>query len=374
MIFHGPEPTRSPDEYLGPSRIVIRGEPERHVLDVLQGSNPKGVSYWADDKAVHAEADPNMIPYDELPHPDRLPGRLVAFKTAYHNPKFRRGPFTTLMASRGCAHRCVFCVPNSISFARELDHVKAFGKKPLVSAASSGYVFDEFKMLAGQGFKSIMVVDDQFLWSKERTLAICDGVGPLKLDWGCLSRADSLLDQQVVKALALAGCRTIDIGVESLSQEVLDRVEKDLKAEDVARAVRNLVEFGIEPKINIMFGTCGLETPDTIRRTVETLRAMPVHNVMFSIATPFKGTRFHDACAASGALVDDSDQVDPIAMAKVSYPGLSAKELQDLNRWAYRRFYLRPGILFHRLRSLRSARDFFQDLRTAAKILWTAKR
>ena len=50
--------------------------------------------------------------------------------------------------------------------------------------------------------------------------------GPIGMEWGMLSRADFLTDEEVVAALARAGCRSIDMGVESLKQEVLDKINE----------------------------------------------------------------------------------------------------------------------------------------------------
>ena len=41
-----------------------------------------------------------------------------------------------------------------------------------------------------------------------------------------LSRPDFLTDEEVVDALAKAGCVSIDMGVESLKQDVLDKIRR----------------------------------------------------------------------------------------------------------------------------------------------------
>ena len=80
------------------------------------------------------------------------------------------------------------------------------------------------------------------------------GIKDLHLDWGCLSRPDFLTDEEVVSALAKSGCISVDIGIETLSQRLLDLINKRGSGYLYA-AVPLLQRHGIEPKINIMFGS-----------------------------------------------------------------------------------------------------------------------
>jgi radical SAM superfamily enzyme YgiQ (UPF0313 family) len=273
------------------------------------------------------------------------------------------------MTSRGCAYRCLFCVPNSISFAREIEYMKYNnGKKPPVKIASAQRVIEEFETIKRQGFNSVMIVDDQFLWRSNRTLDICRGIKGLGMEWGCLSRANFLTNEEVVKALADAGCVSIDIGVENLNQKVLDYIQKDLKVEDVYESVRVLNKYGIEPKLNIMFGTTPHETAQDIKNTVEKLKGLDVNTIMFSIATPFKGTRFYDLCKEKCYLIDESDEINPLGKSIISYPSISSEELEKLERYAYRSFYMRPKIIISRIKSYRGIRDFINDIKIAINL------
>ncbi|MBI3814444.1 MAG: radical SAM protein, partial [Nitrospinae bacterium] len=287
----------------------------------------------------------------------------------YFNPKFRKRPHTIMMTSRGCAFKCHFCVPNSISFARELEYMRYNnGKKPPVQIAGAKRVIEEFKTIKNQGFNSVMIVDDQFLWARNRTLEICRGIKELGMEWGCLSRADFLTDEDVVKEMAGAGCVSIDIGVENLNQDVLDYIEKDLMVENVYKAIGLLRKYGIEPKLNIMFGTSPKETAQDIINTVEKLKRLDVSNIMFSIATPFKGTKFYDFCKEKGFLVDESDNINPLGKSMISYPHLSKEELEKLERYAYRSFYIRPRMIMKRVASYRSIKDFVNDIKVAINL------
>ncbi len=369
IFVHGPEPTRVPEEYLiRPNVTVFRGEIENNLTAYLDAGEAPGTSLMRDGRVTHVPPSGEFVNLDELPVPFRLHPALARYTGRYFNPKFEGRPHTVMMASRGCSYRCMFCVPISVSFARELEHRRYFGEKPKPAVASAGRVIEEFGKIADEGFRSVMVVDDQFLWGRERTLEICDGIRGLGLEWGCLSRADLLVHEDVVEALAVAGCRSIDIGVESLEQEVLDDIRKDLSVADVHRAIDLLKRHRMDPKVNIMFGTCPAETPERIEETVRKLKGMKVDSVMFSIATPFKGTEFHDLCRRGGFLVDDSDEIDPFGKSMVSYPGLPGETLERLVRRAYRSFYLRPGALLKRLLRVRSVGQLLSYVRAGLRL------
>lgn len=379
ILLHGPEATRVPEEYIGRDErvVVFRGEVERTLIDFVLGraGRPYGQARWVKDgegggRLEVSPPDPRgYVDFDDLPIPARDHPSLLPYKDRYFNPKYKGRPHALMLASRGCSFRCSFCVPNAISFQREMEHMQRTGLKPPVKKASPARVEAEMRWLAEHGYRSVHIADDQFLWAKKRTLEICRRVAPLGLEWGMLSRADFLTDEEVVRALAEAGCVSIDIGVESLRQEVLDRIQKDLDVEDVYAAVKLLRKHGISPKLNIMFGTTPNETPEDILWTIREVKKLDVMNVMFSIATPFKGTPFYDYCRDNGYLIDTSDDLNPMGKAMISYPQLTNEQLEQLERLAYRSFYLRPKVVLDRLSRVRRPRDLIDDLKVAKQVL-----
>jgi radical SAM superfamily enzyme YgiQ (UPF0313 family) len=370
VIFHGPEPTRVPEEYLLNERVLVfRGEPEINVPAYLKQRTRTGMSFLRNGVVVNESPSGELVNLDTLPFATRDHVSLKSMMLNYSNPKFTQKPHTVMMASRGCNFRCLFCVPISISYARELEFRKYYGKKPPASVAGARRVIAEFKEIKRLGYKSVMIVDDQFLWSKTRTLEICEGVKPLGLEWGFLSRADFLTDREIVSALADAGCRSIDIGVESLNQNTLDFVRKDLKTDTIREAIQTLKSSGIKAKVNIMLGTCPQETPQDLKQMIGQVKKLPVSEVMFSLATPFKGTEFYNFCKAEGYLADESEDINPIKKSMVSYPGLTNIELEHIQKVAYRSFYLRFSSVWKRIAAYRKIQDVVRDFKIALKLL-----
>lgn len=380
VLIHGPEPSRVPQEYLDAAGrlahnervLVFTGEPENNMLRYLLHGEKKGVHLYEGEEKKYYPHGHDFLSIEDLPFDFHEHPTVKRLSRHFLNAKFPRQPVAAMLASRGCPFPCSYCVPNSVSFARELEfrQTAGHGKKPRAVYAGPERVIAEFQAVKAAGYPSLMVMDDQFLASKKRTLAICEGVKDLGLDWGCLSRSDFLDDEEVVAALARAGCISVDIGIETLSQRLLDLIDKQLDLQTFYRAVPLLQKYKIEPKINIMFGSSAEETEADIRHTLRELKRLKVRHVMFAVATPFKGTPFYDQAKQNGTLIDDADSINPFGKSMVSYPNLSHKRLQQLTRQAYRRFYLRPSQMWYRLQSYRSWDSLRNDLRVLVHLLW----
>jgi anaerobic magnesium-protoporphyrin IX monomethyl ester cyclase len=261
----------------------------------------------------------------------------------------------------------------SISWARELEWKKFNPGKPPVTKRSAENIISEFKLLAKQGYKEFSIIDDMFIWDRERIMKICRGIAPLKIRYGILARADHIQDEELVKALAKSGCQYVDLGVESFDQKVLDYVKKDLDVKKVYRAVELLNKYRITPKINIMFGTAPIETRESILKTIKQAKDLPVDFCMFSIATPFPGTEFEKLAKEHHWLNKDYDRIyknlDPAKKALVSYKNLKDKDLEELALKANRDFYIRPKILLKQLRRTSSIKGLKQGAETFMKLV-----
>src|SRR6185295_12328924 len=128
------------------------------------------------------------------------------------------------------------------------------------------HVIAEFKLLQQQGYGAVYFVDDHFLLQPKRIEAICKGLNDenITIQWGCEGRVDSVA-QHLFPAMAKADCRTLMFGIESGSQKMLDRLQKDQTLADVENAVKNAKEAGIE----IVHGFFVVGNPD---ETVEDMR------------------------------------------------------------------------------------------------------
>ena len=376
-IFMGQDPTIDPHLYLQNGSIVVRGEPEYTLLELLKTleegkdlDTVKGISYTVN--GVQKDNPPRELieDLDSLP----FPARERISKDEYYNPKLRRRPMTVMLTSRGCSHRCWMCVPNSLSFAREVEWKRWHDKKPPVKIRSAENVVKEFTEIAKDGYKSVSIIDDEFVWGKKRTIEICEGIKDLGIEWGCLARADYLQDEEVIEAMAEANCVYVDIGVESFSQEILDYIKKDLKVESIYRAVRLLKKYGIQAKLNLLLGACPLETEETIKKNVEEVIKLDADGLMLSIATPFPCTEFHEKSKEEGWMtVPEYVPIDPSKESLISYPHLSKEKLEKLLWESKRKFYLRPSYILKSILHEKSLQGLLTKGKVSIKYLFNKK-
>jgi anaerobic magnesium-protoporphyrin IX monomethyl ester cyclase len=375
VIYFGPAPTINPDEFLADDNCyVIRGEPEVTFEKLLSSFSSKessgeitGLSFKKEGKILHNDSRPPLKDIDSLP----FPARHLVNRDKFYSPKLPRKPYTIMVTSRGCAFKCVYCVPNSQSFAREIDFKRKGSHKPPVGIRSPQNIIDEFIQLDREGYKSVAIIDDQFVWGKKRTLDICSKLIGLNLDieWGCLARADNI-DDEIVSAMAKAKCRCIDIGVESFSQEILDWVKKDVLVDKLVHGINLVKKYGIQAKINVIFGASPLETKDTIRHTLDVIKKIEPDAAMFSILNPFPGTEMYNIAKKNGWFVHgDYVPVDVAKKAIIQYPHLPANELEVLIRKANRQFYLNPKYILRKMRKFDNVGSAINALKVIYKKL-----
>lgn len=372
IVFMGTDPTHNPDQYLtARNRFVVRGEPEYTVLDFVdRGCDPEnvtGISFSQGGAPKHNPPRGTIENLDELPFPNR---ELISGAHDYCNPRFRSFPSTTILTSRGCSYRCTYCVPNSLSFARELEHKRFNLHKPAVRLRSVESITEEFRQISASGFRSVSIVDDIFPWGDRRTVDICNKIAPLGLELACLARADHLLNLETVKAMADAGFSHIDFGFESFNQAILDDIHKDATLESYYQAVENLRRCGIEPEINILLGASPLETIETIKETEQVLQKLDPEIVHVQICTPFPGTEFNERAKENGWITTgEYIPIDPTEESIISYPHLSAKDLEESLRRINRRRYLRPRYIARQFFGVKSRRELSEKAKLLVRMI-----
>jgi radical SAM superfamily enzyme YgiQ (UPF0313 family) len=351
ILFAGPAPTYSPKDFLKDEKtIVVRGEPEVTLLELMTylnaGGNDlskiAGISFLKGREIIDNPSRALIENLDSLP----FPARHLLRRNLYYNPKLKGMPFTAMQTSRNCSYSCIFCVPNSGNFARELEYRRYNqNKKPPVRMRSASSVVSEFALLKGQGYRAVSIIDDQFLWDNQRTREICSGIKDMDMEWGCLARADHITEENAL-LLAQAGCRYVDLGVESFDQSVLDDVRKNLKGEKIPEAVRILKKQKILVKINLILGISPLQTPEGIKQDIRMAKRLDVDAVMFSIATPFPGTEFYSRAISNKWLSGKGYRPESVQnRAIIDYPALSSRQLNLLVKQANLSFYFRPRII-----------------------------
>ncbi len=377
MIFMCTGANWKPDAFeFGDDSFIILGEPERTVLELiamLEGrsaadpSTIDGLGYWRNGR-YRRTGFRNLLDVNDLPIPNR---RLL--RGTYRLNRLEEQPATVLYTSRGCGYRCTFCTPNAVDQGIELEYKKTqevYVKRPPLRTRRPELVIEEFRQLSDMGYRSVEICDNLFIFDRDRTMAILDGIKALGLHWLCLSRAPFLHDEELVRAMADAGCQLVYIGSESFSQAILDDVHKDLKVSDIKRAVETCRAAGVTPEVSVMMGGSPLETKETIRKSLREATRLGTDFVHFSIALPSPSTELYDLAREGGWFVDgDFRPIDNAREAIINLPNLSAGELKRELKRAYRAQYLSPRGLLRQAARIRTRRDFVEKAKTAGKLL-----
>lgn len=367
IVFLGPGATFFPDLYLTDSRVIIaRGEPEMTVIELLESFDSgrdlaeiDGLIYLRNGKVMRNRARALMTDLDSLPFPAR---RLLGNRE-FHNPKLKTGPYTTMLTSRNCPFRCIYCVPSSLTFARELDFRADHGRKPPISFRSPESIEKELDELADQGYKAIGFVDDNFIWNEERTAALCRSLRKHGFLWGCQARVDAITEP-IAKMLGESGCTYVDLGVESFNDEILKFIRKGVDSKQIFHAIELLKKYNVPVKLNILIGTSPLETKETLRQTLRTAQSLKVDQVMFNIVSPFPGTEFYEMAKENGWILGGEYEPTNVQRESIlSYPHLTAEEMERALFRLNLRYFLSPRIVWKHLRKFRSFGEFNAALR-----------
>ncbi|MEJ2200644.1 MAG: radical SAM protein [Desulfuromonadaceae bacterium] len=166
---------------------------------------------------------------------------------AYLSPQ----PILPVSASRGCYwRRCLFC-PEAASPTH-----------PYIAGGSASFVHMLRTLAERFRVRHFHLTDNAVPYETLRELASRrqDMAG---LGWHGFVRFErDLLDPAFVRALSASGCRMLQLGLESGSQRVLDRLQKGTRLQEVATMLDNLRGAGIATYVYIMLGTPGESRDD----------------------------------------------------------------------------------------------------------------
>ncbi|MDR1763744.1 MAG: B12-binding domain-containing radical SAM protein [Dysgonamonadaceae bacterium] len=367
VLFMGPAPTYYPQKFLTDERtIVLRGEAETtiHELATVLANDTgfsaiRGISFLKNGEIVNNPPQPLIKDLDTLPYP----ARHLVNRSLFSNPKLKRAPYTAIVTSRNCPFHCIYCVPSSLTFARELENRATTGKKPFISARSTENVIAEIDLLAAEGYKAIGIMDDNFITTEERLRPIAERLKHHDIVWGCQARADAITEP-IARILGENNCLYVDIGVESFNDEILQYIKKRMTRQQIIDAIKILKKYNVPVKLNILLGSSPLETRETVRDTIQTAMRLDADQVMLNIVAPFPGTEFYTIAKENGWIVGgEYTPTDVQHHSILNYKNLSSKELERMLFWYNIRFFLRPKYILMQMKRFNSFSEFIKVIK-----------
>lgn len=173
---------------------------------------------------------------------------------------------------------------------------------------SPSRVVDEIESLIAEfGVRKIFFHDDTFNLGIYRVQEICSEIlrRGVKVEWGCSCRVKPV-SAEMIAAMVEAGCRHICWGVESGSQDMLQKINKKISLEQIRNAYELSSKFSrvMSTGAFTMVGNPG-ETDATIRDTVVFLNTIPITDrPSTSKLYILPGTLLYDEMKSAGQIKD----------------------------------------------------------------------
>ena len=235
--------------------------------------------------------------------------------------------------TRGCPYACSFCEITQVYGGK-------FRHRPVEE------VLQEIQEIHRQtGSRFIYFVDDNFAANRTHTKEILERLIPLKLGYGCVATVNIADDQELLILMARIGCMHVNIGMESISSESLESVNKRQNlVKDYERQFKALKNHGIGFSVNVVFGLDG-DRPDIFNRTVDFLIKVKAPLSFMFVLAPRPGTPVREQLLNEGRIFDH-DWTRYCGFNVVYHPKhMTAQELEEQYWRANRRFYSLPSII-----------------------------
>jgi radical SAM superfamily enzyme YgiQ (UPF0313 family) len=294
IIWGGAHPTFFPEQTIKHELvdIVVVGEGEETILELARGQRPEnvaGILYKQGSQIFSTKARP-------LHNPVEMP--LFNWELAPREI-LERLALVPSLTSRGCPHRCAFCV-NAIL-------------KNNWRPRAAGQVLEDLKIIRSKPYftgKPVRFWDENFFVDIERAKQIINGMidSGLVVPWETTVRANYLrpgmIDDQFLARIKQSGCYLLSFGAESGCPRLLKKMKKDIMPEDVINSAKMALDHDIIPQYSFMIGLPGetrAEMMETLALIDELVKLSPKIQVLGPQAfRPYPGSELYQECLASG--------------------------------------------------------------------------
>lgn len=274
---------------------------------------------WGADAWVTGECEGNIVqvfeerrggliageqaPIEDIPSPLWSAHRPSVGTTYVGNEPRTGSPEWISMWTRGCPHNCTFC--SNIVFGKT-----AIRRRPAAN------ILDELVSLKGKGIRSMYIYDDELVGfpgaHNDWLVETCDTVAPLgmkmKAQGRCSQKANT---PEVLRAMHRAGFRYVQWGVESFSQNVLDKMRKGTTPDDIWSTLERAHDAGLNNGLFLMVGNYG-ETEDDLAHTEAQVRKASERGLIqwaqVMVCLPMPGTWLYDKAHEEGWYREPPDE------------------------------------------------------------------
>lgn len=367
-VVGGPHVTALSELYSSDKDIdfVVRGEGEYTLLALiqeLQKPNPDyknipGLAYYENNEFIQTPPRPLIKNLDELPMPayHLLPmEQMCREKDPGYNCHFMSVP-----TSRGCPYKCYFCPqwrPYNGTYR---------ARSPELVVDELIYLHDHYGIELVEFNENLMNATKSRIEGFIRLMI--EKKVPVK--WGFLPRADTVLrDRELIPRMVKAGLSYVLIGVESYSQAILDKINKEENINTIKEAIKLMKDHGVGTVATYIIGWPE-ETRETLKASNDYLEELDPDAPLIGLLTPFTGSPLWDDSMKNGKIIDYNFDHHNERYPVFDYDNIHPEELTDLANWLLaqqfsrqklmRSLYLRNPIWSKMVRGFLNISDYFE--------------
>jgi radical SAM superfamily enzyme YgiQ (UPF0313 family) len=294
--------------------IIGEGEITLHslVTAIREGrdiSSIRGLVIRRGDEVIntgHGECIENLdnlppVPYEMFPTEKWLPIGLWYAKNCPQPHWKIEDRVINVHGGRGCPFKCNFCYHHSKPRYRSIEVMMNEAQAALKRFNGNMLYFS----------------DDLVLASPKRARELVDHIRKLDrpVNYSITARFDILarIDDALLGEMKETGLRIVGLGIESGSDRMLEIIGKNCTAATIRSELSRLKRFDIMPTVTIMLGQY-TETVEDVEMSIDlmrdTVRENPLINYVFTVTTPFPGSKLYDLIMQQGVLRDDQHFYD----------------------------------------------------------------
>ena len=293
-VMGGVHATVLPQEAIQHVDIVVKGEGEYALVDILSKGITKGI--------IQGDYVKNLDDIPEIPRElyqmdYYLQARDRTDKSYLADFIPRGTKVSDILTSRGCPWNCNFC------------H-NSWRGLPFRFNSAQRVVQELENLINNYGIGAFFSLEDNFFCLRKRALDIFDLMKKKRINliWGANARVDNVDEELLIQAKEV-GCRQVTFGFESGSQKMLDVWNKKTTVDQIKKAIKLCQQLGIIPNGSFIIGGPG-ETLDDIKKTKDLILETGLKSYGVSIATPFPGTKLWEWCQERNRIPKNLDWND----------------------------------------------------------------
>jgi anaerobic magnesium-protoporphyrin IX monomethyl ester cyclase len=299
----------------------------------------KGLLVRCKDKIIVNEKRPLLKNLDRLPYPKREYLRYK--KYLWSVPGEGMVPVTSITTQRGCPFQCIFCGAQTMF--------------PGLRLQSIPRIIGELKYVVNElGIKHIQFQDDTLTLNRRKVEEMLAAIEKeeLKFTWEGYTRANTI-DKELLEKMQNSGLNRLSFGVETGNEKILKAIKKGVGLESYKKAYQLCHELGIETRCSLMFGH-PFETKETIKSTMKFANSLKCYQAYINITTPYPGSELLELARKKyggiNLLTEDWTEYRRYGNSVMTMNDLTTDDLIKLQKWGYRKFYLRPHIIWYNVR------------------------